>query len=138
MNREVVDPAEGIRFSRARGLLKTPITASGVELWVPSRGVNIWLMVGVNGVGRTTLGKLANLAVRSGYSALIAAADTFRAAAVQQVEVWGERSAVDVISNPTSNADPAAVVFDAVGLPDPGRRISCWLIPLVAFRPSTT
>ena len=73
-------------------------------------------MVGVNGVGKTTtLGKLANLAVRSGYSALIAAADTFRAAAVQQVQVWGDRSDVPVVSNPTSNADPAAVVFDAIG-----------------------
>ena len=119
MNREVVDPAEGIRFlkEQLRGLLEAPITASGVDLLGPQQGrLNIWLMVGVNGVGKTTtLGKLANLAVRSGYSALIAAADTFRAAAVQQVEVWGERSAVDVISNPTSNADPAAVVFDAVG-----------------------
>ena len=63
----------------------------------------------------TTLGKLANLAVRSGYSAMIAAADTFRAAAVQQVEVWGERSDVAVVANPTANADPAAVVFDAIG-----------------------
>ena len=119
MNQEVVDPAEGIRFlkEQLRGLLEAPISASGVDLLGPQRGrLNIWLMVGVNGVGKTTtLGKLANLAVRSGYSALIAAADTFRAAAVQQVEVWGERSAVDVISNPTNNADPAAVVFDAVG-----------------------
>jgi fused signal recognition particle receptor len=76
----------------------------------------VWLLVGVNGVGKTTtLGKLANLAVRSGYSCLIAAADTFRAAAVQQVQVWGERSGVPVIANPSSNADPAAVVYDAIG-----------------------
>ena len=61
------------------------------------------------------LRKLANLAVRSGYSCLIAAADTFRAAAVQQVSVWGERSGVAVISNPSANADPAAVVYDAIG-----------------------
>ena len=68
------------------------------------------------GVGKTTtLGKLANLAVRSGYSCLIAAADTFRAAAVQQVQVWGDRSDVPVIANPSANADPAAVVFDAIG-----------------------
>ena len=119
MNQEVVDPSEGIRFlkEQLRGLLDAPIRSSGVNLLAPERGtLNIWLMVGVNGVGKTTtLGKLANLAVRSGYTALIAAADTFRAAAVQQVEVWGQRSDVPVVSNPSSNADPAAVVFDAIG-----------------------
>ncbi|QNI41062.1 signal recognition particle-docking protein FtsY [Synechococcus sp. A15-28] len=119
MNVEVVDPAEGIRFlkEQLRGLLDAPIAASGAQLLAPERDrLNIWLMVGVNGVGKTTtLGKLANLAVRSGYSALIAAADTFRAAAVQQVQVWGERSDVPVVSNPSNNADPAAVVFDAIG-----------------------
>lgn len=119
LNEEVVDPGEGIRFlkEQLRGLLEQPIQASGVELLAPERGrLNIWLMVGVNGVGKTTtLGKLANLAVRSGYSALVAAADTFRAAAVQQVTVWAERSEVPVISNPSANADPAAVVFDAIG-----------------------
>ena len=119
MNVEVVDPAEGIRFlkEQLRGLLDVPIAASGAQLLAPERDrLNIWLMGGVNGVGKTTtLGKLANLAVRSGYSALIAAADTFRAAAVQQVQVWGERSDVPVVSNSSSNADPAAVVFDAIG-----------------------
>lgn len=119
MNQDVVDPSEGIRFlkEQLRGLLDAPIRSSGVDLLAPERGtLNIWLMVGVNGVGKTTtLGKLANLAVRSGYTALIAAADTFRAAAVQQVEVWGQRSDVPVVSNPSSNADPAAVVFDAIG-----------------------
>ena len=119
LNEEVVDPGEGIRFlkEQLRGLLDQPIQASGVELLAPERGrLNIWLMVGVNGVGKTTtLGKIANLAVRSGYSALVAAADTFRAAAVQQVAVWAERSDVPVISNPSANADPAAVVFDAIG-----------------------
>ena len=119
LNEEVVDPSEGIRFlkEQLRNLLDEPIQASGFELLAPERGrLNIWLMVGVNGVGKTTtLGKLANLAVRSGYSAMIAAADTFRAAAVQQVEVWGQRSDVPVVSNPTANADPAAVVFDAIG-----------------------
>jgi len=73
-------------------------------------------LMGRNGVGKTTtLGKLANLAVRSGYSCMVAAADTFRAAAVQQVSIWAERSHVDVIANPSANADPAAVVFDAIG-----------------------
>jgi fused signal recognition particle receptor len=119
LNEEVVDPAEGIRFlkDQLRGLLEAPIQRSGHPLLAPRRDrLNVWLLVGVNGVGKTTtLGKLANLAVRSGYSCLIAAADTFRAAAVQQVTVWGERSGVPVISNPSANADPAAVVYDAIG-----------------------
>ena len=119
LNEEVVDPQEGIRFlkQQLRNLLDTPIQASGSALLAPERGrLNVWLLVGVNGVGKTTtLGKLANLAIRSGYSCLIAAADTFRAAAVQQVQVWGERSGVTVVSNPSANADPAAVVYDAIG-----------------------
>ena len=119
MNEEVVDPSEGIQFlkEQLRDLLEAPIKSSGVDLLAPQRGqLNVWLMVGVNGVGKTTtLGKLANLAVRSGYSAMIAAADTFRAAAVQQVQVWGDRSDVPVVANPSANADPAAVVFDAIG-----------------------
>ena len=119
LNEEVVDPAEGLRFLKQQltQLLEQPISASGRQLLAPERDrLNVWLLVGVNGVGKTTtLGKLANLAVRSGYSCLIAAADTFRAAAVRQVEVWGERSAVPVISNPSANADPAAVVYDALG-----------------------
>jgi fused signal recognition particle receptor len=119
LNQEVVDPTEGIRFlkEQLRGILDAPVHTSGVPLLAPQKGrLNVWLMVGVNGVGKTTtLGKLANLAVRSGYSCLIAAADTFRAAAVQQVQVWGERSGVPVITNPSANADPAAVVYDAIG-----------------------
>lgn len=118
LNQEVVDGTEGIRFlkEQLRELLEEPIAKSGREHLAPERDrLNIWLMVGVNGVGKTTtLGKLANLAVRSGYSCLIAAADTFRAAAVEQVRIWGERSGVQVVSNPSANADPAAVVFDAI------------------------
>ncbi len=119
MNEQVVDPSEGIRFlkEQLRDLLDEPIKSSAVEVLAPQRDrLNVWLLVGVNGVGKTTtLGKLANLAVRSGYSALIAAADTFRAAAVQQVQVWGDRSDVPVVANPSANADPAAVVVDAIG-----------------------
>jgi len=119
LNEEVVDPAEGLRFlkEQLRTILEEPITASGHALLAPRKDrLNVWLLVGVNGVGKTTtLGKLANLAVRSGYSCLIAAADTFRAAAVQQVSIWGERSGVPVVSNPSANADPAAVVYDAIG-----------------------
>ena len=119
LNEEVVDPREGLRFlkEQLRQLLDAPSLREGRPLLVPHRDrLNIWLLVGVNGVGKTTtLGKLANLAVRSGYSCLIAAADTFRAAAVEQVSVWGERSGVPVIANPSPHADPAAVVYDAIG-----------------------
>lgn len=119
MNEAVVDSSEGLSFLKGqlRDLLERPIRESGVELLAPERDrLNVWLMAGVNGVGKTTtIGKLANLATRSGYSALIAAADTFRAAAVAQARIWGERSDVGVIANATPNADPAAVVFDAIG-----------------------
>ncbi len=119
LNEEVVDASEGLRFLKKElvNILEKPIKESGIDLLAPKKGfLNIWLLVGVNGVGKTTtLGKLASVAKRSGFSAIIAAADTFRAAAVQQVKVWGERSGVDVISNESTNADPAAVVFDAIG-----------------------
>ena len=119
LNEEVLDADEGLRFLKEKlcEILQRPIKATGEDFLVPTKGVlNIWLFVGVNGVGKTTtLGKVANLAVRSGYSVLIAAADTFRAAAVQQLRVWAERSSVGLIANQTSNADPAAVVFDAIG-----------------------
>ena len=119
LNEEVLEAKEGLRFLKEQlcEIVNRPIQNSGTEILKPEKkALNIWLFVGVNGVGKTTtLGKLANLAVRSGYSSMIAAADTFRAAAIQQVQIWGERSDVPVISNPSANADPAAVVFDAIG-----------------------
>lgn len=72
------------------------------------------MMVGVNGAGKTTtIGKLASHFKRGGHSVLLCAADTFRAAAVEQLEVWGERAGVDVIRQGTG-ADPSAVAFDAM------------------------
>ena len=118
LNEEVVGGEEGIKFLKEelRVIIDKPIKNSGKNLLVPEKGkFNVWLLVGVNGVGKTTtLGKLAYLSSRSNYKTLIAAADTFRAAAVEQLKVWGERSNVDVISNQSTNADPAAVVFDAI------------------------
>ena len=119
LNEEVVEASEGLRFLKEQlvNILEKPIKDSGVNLLSPKKGfLNIWMLVGVNGVGKTTtLGKLASVARRSGFSAMIAAADTFRAAAVQQVKVWGERTGVEVIANESKNADPASVVFDAIG-----------------------
>ncbi len=77
--------------------------------------LNIWLITGVNGAGKTTtIGKLAHLGQKSDYRCLIAAADTFRAAAVEQVKAWGDRANTEVVANPGKNTDPAAVVYDAI------------------------
>ena len=118
LNEEVVGGEAGIKFLKKelKLIIDKPIKDSGTDILVPQKGkLNVWLLVGVNGVGKTTtLGKLAYLSSMSNYKTLIAAADTFRAAAVDQLKVWGERSNVDVISNQSKNADPAAVVFDAI------------------------
>jgi fused signal recognition particle receptor len=75
---------------------------------------HVMLIVGVNGTGKTTtVGKLARLIKDSGQSPVICAADTFRAAAVEQLEIWATRAGVDMIRAKTG-ADPAAVVFDAL------------------------
>ena len=72
------------------------------------------MVIGVNGVGKTTsIGKIANMYKNEGKSVLIAAADTFRAAAIEQLEVWAGRADVDIIKQ-QEGSDPAAVIFDAV------------------------
>jgi len=71
-------------------------------------------MVGVNGVGKTTtIGKLARQYQAEGKSVMLAAGDTFRAAAVEQLQVWGERNNIPVVAQHTG-ADPASVIFDAI------------------------
>ncbi|OIP73520.1 MAG: signal recognition particle-docking protein FtsY [Oscillatoriales cyanobacterium CG2_30_44_21] len=117
---EVLPPEEAIAYLKQilREMLDVA-TAKGdqpIPMLIPEKNqLNIWLITGVNGAGKTTtIGKLSHLSVKSGYKTLIAAADTFRAAAVEQVKSWGLRSNVDVICNPAQNADPAAVVFDAI------------------------
>ena len=118
LNEEVVGGEEGIKFLKGEliKILEKPIKNSKRNVLIPEKDkLNIWLIVGVNGVGKTTtIGKLAHLSSMSQFKTLIAAADTFRAAAVEQLSIWGQRSNVDVISNQSKNADPAAVVFDAI------------------------
>ena len=81
---------------------------------IPSGKPFIIMAIGVNGSGKTTtIGKLANLLKSKGHEIMLVAADTFRAAAVEQLEVWGSRVDAPVIKQKT-NADPAAVVFDAM------------------------
>lgn len=116
---------EGVRQQRisdpqqALDLLKDEMTAlidfDAVEdaLSVPQKPLII-LMVGVNGAGKTTsIAKLAKLYADAGQTVLVGAADTFRAAAIDQLQVWGERLDIDVIAH-RQGADPGAVAFDAL------------------------
>ena len=100
-----------------RGALKDEIlarlTAHHHPLDIGSQKPFVLLVIGVNGVGKTTtVGKLASRFSSSGKRVLLAAADTFRAAAAEQLVAWGDRSGVDVIRH-KEGADPSAVVFDA-------------------------
>jgi fused signal recognition particle receptor len=82
----------------------------------------VTLIVGVNGTGKTTtVGKLANMLKNEGRQPLICAADTFRAAAVEQLEIWAKRAGVDIV-RAREGADPAAVVFDAISSAKAKRR----------------
>jgi fused signal recognition particle receptor len=120
LRQEILPPEEAIAYLKQilREMLDVSTEKNGepIPMLIPEKNqLNIWLITGVNGAGKTTtIGKLSHLSVKSGYKTLIAAADTFRAAAVEQVKSWGKRSNVDVICNPAQNADPAAVVFDAI------------------------
>lgn len=118
LREEALPPEQAIAYLKQiiRDLLDSPYQEAYNASFVPEKDtLNIWLITGVNGAGKTTtIGKLAHLAKKSDYSCLIGAADTFRAAAVEQVKVWGERSNTEVIANPGKNTDPAAVVFDAI------------------------
>jgi fused signal recognition particle receptor len=88
-------------------------SAQKMELPAPGERLSIVLVVGVNGVGKTTtIAKLASLLSKGGYQVMLAAGDTFRAAAVEQLQSWGSRLDVPVIAQGTG-ADPASVIFDA-------------------------
>ena len=92
----------------------TAILEEGAEEEESLPSPSVLLVIGVNGVGKTTtIGKLAHNYKEEGKSVMLAAADTFRAAAIDQLEIWGERNNVPVIKQ-AENSDPAAVVFDAV------------------------
>ncbi|MDF2388633.1 signal recognition particle-docking protein FtsY, partial [Nostoc ellipsosporum NOK] len=118
LREEVTPPEQAIAYLKEilRDMLDEPLKKSAKVSFAPEKeSLNIWLITGVNGAGKTTtIGKISHLAQKSGYKCLIGAADTFRAAAVEQVKVWGQRSGVEVIANPGKNTDPAAVVFDAI------------------------
>lgn len=109
--RKIIDPM------LVKDLLKEEIneilSEGGNELKLDTKPAVI-IVIGVNGVGKTTsIGKIANLYKQQGKKVLLAAGDTFRAAAIDQLEIWAERVGVEVIAQ-KEGSDPAAVIFDAV------------------------
>lgn len=106
---KIKDPAEAksVLYS-----IMSDMVASGENAGITSYPAVI-LVIGVNGVGKTTsIGKIANQFKKQGKKVLLCAADTFRAAAIDQLAVWAQRSGVDIIKH-EENSDPAAVVFDS-------------------------
>lgn len=107
---ETVEQAKELfkrEIARVLGTNPTPLQFS-------QQPPTVWLILGVNGTGKTTsIGKLAHLMKQQGHQPLLAAADTFRAAAIDQLQIWGQRVGAPVIAH-RPGADPAAVVFDAV------------------------
>jgi fused signal recognition particle receptor len=107
-----VSSAEDVR-AELRRFLEETLTGGDRALRLDGRPAVI-LVLGVNGAGKTTtIGKLAASLRRDGKTVMVAAADTFRAAAIEQLEEWGRRAGVEVVRQ-AAGADPAAVVFDAV------------------------
>jgi fused signal recognition particle receptor len=107
---ELRSPDEVLAFLKEQARQILAACAGRIEL--PERGLGVILVVGTNGSGKTTtVAKLGRRLQREGRRVLLAAADTFRAAAADQLEVWGERTGLEVISQ-KPGSDPAAVVYD--------------------------
>ena len=97
-----------------KGRVIEMLGAQTAQLSFNRGGLTVWLFIGVNGVGKTTsIGKMAHRLKLEGHTPLLAAADTFRAAATEQLQEWGRRAGVPVVVG-QQGADPAAVVFDAI------------------------
>jgi fused signal recognition particle receptor len=108
----ITDPE--VLLDRLKSELKTLLTEGDRSLRFDPGGPNVWLFVGVNGVGKTTtIGKIAGLQLDEGRSVIMAAADTFRAAAAEQLGLWAERTGSEIVRG-NEGGDPSAVVFDAV------------------------
>lgn len=109
---KITDPAD--MKERLKEAIADRFSQADSALTVASDGPTVYVFVGVNGVGKTTsIGKLAFNLSKSGKSVMLAAGDTFRAAAIEQLEIWGERTGSPVVKN-QAGSDSAAVIFDAI------------------------
>ena len=125
LNHQIRDGAElkSLLRTEIKAILDAHITSPRVV----AEGPEVILLVGVNGTGKTTTsGKLAAWYRRKGKSVLLCAADTFRAAAIEQLEVWGQRTGVEIIKT-RQGGDPAAVLYDALNAAK-SRRIDVLLV----------
>ena len=110
--KQINEPADLRPFLEAK--LKELLSNGDYKINYAKQGPTVIIVVGVNGVGKTTtIGKLGNYYKEQGLKVVLAAGDTFRAAAIDQLELWGGRIGVDVIKH-TEGSDPAAVVYDAL------------------------
>ncbi|MFM9332276.1 signal recognition particle-docking protein FtsY [Paenibacillus mesotrionivorans] len=109
-----IEDASDLRPILSEKLIGLLDAEGDATLTMAPSGLTVILFVGVNGVGKTTtIGKLAHRFKQEGKKVLMAAGDTFRAGAIEQLEVWGQRVGVDVIKQ-QAGSDPAAVMFDAI------------------------
>lgn len=107
-----IQDADGVK-AELKAIIYDMLSSDAAELNLSTKP-SVILVIGVNGVGKTTsIGKIASFLKNSGKNVLLAAADTFRAAAIEQLEVWADRAGVDLIKH-SEGSDPAAVIFDAV------------------------
>jgi fused signal recognition particle receptor len=101
-------------IDRLKAELKSLLAEGDRSLRYDDGSPNVWLFVGVNGVGKTTtIGKIARQQIADGRSVVMAAGDTFRAAAAEQLTTWAERSGADIVRG-NEGGDPSAVIYDAV------------------------
>lgn len=113
VKRKELNSSEALRKIMRETMTET-LRKSDSPFSIPSDGLFTIMLVGVNGTGKTTtVGKLANMFRLEGREVTLAAADTFRAAAIEQLAVWSERAGVHLVKQ-LSNSDPSAVVFDAI------------------------
>ena len=111
-SKEINGPEDLKPFLQTR--ISTILSDAVAETKMAVSGPTVIMVVGVNGVGKTTtIGKLAQYYRQQGLKVILAAADTFRAAAIDQLEIWGERAGAEIIKH-SEGSDPAAVAFDAV------------------------